>query len=199
MPKPSVRALWAARLREGAGAKSRPAPVPLSATRAAFRGTILGIDPSLRGTGLAVVLFVPPEKGRHIFSETVNPPKGASLPECLGAIAAAVERLIAAHAPDAVAVEETIYVQNFRTAQKLGAARGAAIGQAALRGLPVFEYSPLRIKQAVVGYGRASKEQVARQMSGLLGLSRQLPFDEADAAAAAWCHAMTEGRALAPM
>ena len=82
-------------------------------------------------------------------------------------------------------------MQNFRTAQILGAARGAAIGQAGLRGLPVYEYPPLRIKQAVVGYGRASKEQVTRQISGLLGLEEDLPFDEADATAAALCHALT--------
>src|SRR5690606_38364639 len=90
-----------------------------------------------------------------------------------------------------VAVEETIYVQNFRTAQILGMARGAAISAAAMRGLPIHEYSPLRIKQAVVGYGRASKEQITSQMKGLLHLAHALPFDESDAAAVAACHAFT--------
>jgi crossover junction endodeoxyribonuclease RuvC len=90
-----------------------------------------------------------------------------------------------------VALEQTIYVQNIRTAQILGAARGAAIAAAALGDLPVFEYPPLRVKQAVVGAGRASKEQMARTVAMLLGLGRSLPSDEADAAGVALCHAYT--------
>lgn len=167
---------------------------PIPASRTPFKGVILGIDPSLRGTGLAVVRYEPPLRGRLLVSETVKPGKEASFTECLGVIAAAVKRLIEAHSPDAVAIEETIYVQNFQTAQKLGAARGSAIGQAAIAGRPVFEYSPLRIKQAVVGYGRASKEQVARQVSDLFNLRDELPYDEADAVAVSYCHAMTAGR-----
>jgi crossover junction endodeoxyribonuclease RuvC len=188
--------MWAARLKEGTLGKSTAPAAPKVATRTAFRGLILGIDPSLRGTGLAILNFLPPSRAEYIASETVVPGRQADLPECLGAIARAVAALIDAHSPDVVAIEETIYVQNFRTAQKLGAARGAAIGEAARRGIPVFEYPPLRVKQAVVGYGRASKEQVTRQMSGLLGLGESLPFDEADAAAVALCHALTLGRGL---
>ncbi len=90
-----------------------------------------------------------------------------------------------------VALERTIYVQNFQTAQILGAARGAAIAAAALGGLPIFEYAPLRMKQAVAGSGRASKEQLARTVRSLLGHARPLAFDEADAAGVALCHAYT--------
>jgi crossover junction endodeoxyribonuclease RuvC len=169
-------------------------PETFSASRTPFSGIILGIDPSLRGTGLALVRFEPPQKGRFLMSETIRPGSSASFTECLGVIAAAVRRLMEAHGPDAVAIEETIYVQNFQTAQKLGAARGAAIGQAASSAIPVYEYSPLRIKQAVVGYGRASKEQVTRQVSDLFNLKQELPYDEADAVAVAYCHAMTLGR-----
>ena len=82
-------------------------------------------------------------------------------------------------------------MQNFQTAQILGAARGAAIAAAALRGLPVFEYPPLRVKQAVAGTGRASKEQLARTVMSLLGHARALAFDEADAAGVALCHAFS--------
>lgn len=197
MPKQSARALWAARIKDGRLGGSKTAGAPQPSVRTPFSGTVLGIDPSLRGTGLAVIAFEPPHKGRYIASETVSPPRNADLPDCLGAIAAAVQRLIEDHAPDVVAIEETIYVQNFRTAQKLGAARGAAIGQAAIGGIPVREYPPLRIKQAVVGYGRASKEQIARQVAGLFSLKACLPFDESDAAAVAYCHAMTLGRGIA--
>lgn len=191
MPRKSARSMWAAQIKDGSLLKKKAAagqPIP---PRKPFRGLVLGVDPSLRGTGLAVVAFDAPGKGRLVFSQTVAPPKGADLPQCLGCIASAVRDLVNGHQFDVVAIEETIYVQNFRTAQKLGAARGAAIGQAAIRGLPVFEYPPLRIKQAVVGYGRASKEQVTRQVSALLGLRDDLPFDEADASAVAICHALT--------
>ncbi|MFO7725358.1 MAG: crossover junction endodeoxyribonuclease RuvC [Oceanipulchritudo sp.] len=195
MPKQTARTLWAARIKQGkAAGRTAALRQPRSASRKAFSGIVLGIDPSLRATGLAALLFKPPAVGRILASETVRPGKEAGLAECLGAIAGAVQRIIETCQPEVVAVEESIYVQNLRTAQKLGAARGAAIGQAALRGLPVHEYPPLRIKQAVVGYGRASKEQVSRQMSLLLGLQEHLPFDEADAAATALCHAMTLGR-----
>lgn len=196
MPKLSARAQWAAHLRGGSTGKSSNQPVSVTLSGAPFKGIVLGIDPSLRGTGLAIIEFPGTGESLYIASETVNPKRGSNLPECLGEIARAVERFIDRYAPVNIAVEETIYVQNFRTAQKLGAARGAAIGEAARRQLPVFEYSPLRIKQAVVGYGRASKEQVARQMSGLLGLKTELAFDEADAAAVAVCHAFTHGRTL---
>lgn len=194
MPKQSARAQWAARIKAGTVGKGIGSPVRVTAQRLPFTGVILGVDPSLRGTGLAVLLFESKKSVQYVASETISPKRDAGLPDCLGMIATAVERLISEYHPTTVAIEETIYVQNFRTAQKLGAARGAAIGQAALRGIPVYEYPPLRIKQAVVGYGRASKEQVTRQMSALLGISRELPFDEADAAAVALCHAYTLGR-----
>jgi crossover junction endodeoxyribonuclease RuvC len=196
MPRKSARAQWAAQIKNGTVGKNRSLPAQASASREAFKGIILGIDPSLRGTGLAVLSFENSPKGELIASETISPPKSAGLPECLGCIAQAVERYVGEYHPSVVAIEETIYVQNFRTAQKLGAARGAAIGQAAIRGLEVHEYPPLRIKQAVVGYGRASKEQVSGQISGLLGLSENLSFDEADAAAVALCHALTSGRGV---
>jgi len=196
MPKQSARAQWAARLKDGTIGKGKGATAPRTAMRIPFKGTILGIDPSLRGTGLAILKFNPPTKALYVASETISVPPKISLTVCLGRIASAVERLIDQHNPDVVAIEETIYVQNFQTAQKLGAARGAAIGQAAMKLIPVYEYSPLRIKQSVVGYGRASKEQIAGQMAGLLGLSEWLSFDESDAAAVAFCHALTLGRGL---
>jgi len=156
-----------------------------------MRGLVLGIDPSLRGTGLAVVEVSGAERMRLVASETLKLKSTYSMTQCLGQIAETVTRFVEAHALEHVAVEETIYVQNFRTAQILGAARGAAIGVAAMRGLPIFEYPPLRVKQAVAGFGRASKEQVAKQMQALLGLSEALAFDESDAAAVAACHALT--------
>ncbi len=113
------------------------------------------------------------------------------MPQCLGEINQAVARILDTYEIDVVVLEQTIYVQNFQTAQVLGAARGAAIAAAAVEGLPVFEYPPLRVKQAVVGIGRASKIQVAKTVRSLMGHSDVLQLDESDAVAVAICHAFT--------
>jgi crossover junction endodeoxyribonuclease RuvC len=164
-----------------------------------FRGTVLGIDPSLRGTGLAVVRFHERMEAELLFSQTLRIPRDQTMAECLGTIARTVLCVVETHTIDEVALEETIYVQNVKTAQKLGAARGAAIAAIALKGFAVAEYPPLRVKQAVVGFGRASKEQVARQIRSLLKLTEIPNWDEADAAAVAYCHALTRGQTLKAM
>lgn len=180
---------------------ARPAPAvrpganggnaSLLSGRSPFAGQVLGIDPSLRGSGLALVEFVPGRPPVLLRSVTVRVPAGRSMPAALAEIHRAVGLFLADFPVRHVALEQTIYVQNIRTAQILGAARGAAIAAAALRELPVFEYPPLRVKQAVVGAGRASKEQVARTVMALLGHGRALALDEADAAGVALCHAFT--------
>ena len=73
----------------------------------------------------------------------------------------------------------------------MGAARGAALSAAAIRQVPIFEYAPLRVKQAVVGFGRASKEQMAQTLAQMLALPNVLSFDESDALGLALCHALT--------
>ncbi|MGA0132841.1 MAG: crossover junction endodeoxyribonuclease RuvC, partial [Opitutales bacterium] len=126
---------------------------------------------------------------RLLASTTLRLPARLTQAECLGRIAAASEKMAREHQATEVAVEGTIYVQNFRTAQAMGASRGAALGAVARLGLKVTEYAPARIKQAVAGHGRASKDQVGRMVSAALGLTDVLPADESDAAAAALCHA----------
>ena len=96
--------------------------------------------------------------------------------------------LIQTHEPDCCALESVIYVQSYKTAIVLGAARGAAILAAAERGLPVFEYAPTRIKQATVGRGTADKTQVAFMIRALLGLTTTPGPDEADALAIGLTH-----------
>lgn len=161
-------------------------------TRMPFHGVVLGIDPSLRGTGIAVVRFSPPEQPRLLFSTTVRNKPALSPAQCLGNIARAVSEAIETYRPLCVSLEQTVYVQNVKTSLTLGSARGAAIAPAAMLGLEIFEYAPARLKQAVVGNGRASKLQVAGMVKSLLQAGRDLlPSDEADAAAAAICHAYT--------
>lgn len=190
MASKSTRKLWAEHIARG-GHKTKakqPASITLGQS---FRGRVLGIDPSLRGSGFAVLDYGADGTARILEAATLKLKPKFSMPECLGAIGNQVDDFLNQHSVEHVAVEQTIYVQNFQTAQILGAARGAAIAAAAMRGLPVFEYAPLRIKQAVVGKGRASKEQVARTVQNITGMNFELRFDESDAAAVALCHAFT--------
>ena len=186
----STRKLWAAHIACGGRPTVKRAQTEVR-LGAPFRGRVLGIDPSLRGSGFAVLDYSADGTARILEAATLKIPPKISMAECLGAIGNQVDDFLNQHSIDHVAVEQTIYVQNFQTAQILGAARGAAIGTAAMRGLPVFEYAPLRIKQAVVGMGRASKEQVARTIQNITGTNFKLRFDESDAAAVALCHAFT--------
>ncbi|MBE3571954.1 MAG: crossover junction endodeoxyribonuclease RuvC [Moorella humiferrea] len=101
-----------------------------------------------------------------------------------------LREIIKEHNPDIMAVEELFFNKNSRTAMAVGQARGVAILAAAHGAVPVAEYTPLEVKQAVTGYGRAPKEQVQRMVQTLLGLkNRPEPDDVADALAVAICHA----------
>ena len=195
MARPSSRSLWTDKLRgvaaHPAGArKPRARKAAPSPAGRGCRAVILGIDPSLRGTGPAVI-DARAEPMRLLASVTVR--LGAKLApyECLGRIADAVEKLAREHAVTHAAIEETIYVQNFRTAQAMGASRGAALSVLARLGVKVGEYAPTRIKLAVAGHGAAKKEQLGRMVRSVLGLATELALDESDAAAAALCHAFT--------
>lgn len=181
--------MWKAKLEGKLAAKSWPDAPTLQ--RPAFAGRVLGIDPSLRGTGLALIEFTAGRPAVLLRCQTVKVHTRETMAFCLGEIHRAVAAFVADFDPRHVALEQTIFVQNFQTAQILGAARGAAIAAAALQQKEIFEYAPLRVKQAVTGLGRASKEQMARSVMGLLGHGRMLAFDEADAAGVALCHALT--------
>jgi crossover junction endodeoxyribonuclease RuvC len=195
MARKSARSLWTDKLRGVAstptGARSprarKASPAPAGR---GCRAVILGIDPSLRGTGLAVI-DARSEPMRLLASVTVKLGPKLAPYECLGRIADEVERLARAHGVTHAAIEETIYVQNFRTAQAMGASRGAALSVLPRLGVKVGEYAPTRIKLAVAGHGAAKKEQVGRMIRSVLGLATELALDESDAAAVALCHAYT--------
>ena len=196
MARMTVREMWKAKL-EGRAVPARSAAV-VSLQRPPFAGRVLGIDPSLRGTGLALLEFTPGRTPLLLRAQTVKVPAKVPMSAALAEIHRAVTAFVAGHDVRHVALEQTNYVQNFQTAQILGAARGAAIAAVALHDRPVFEYPPMRVKQAVVGAGGASKDQMARTVMALLGHGRPLASDEADAAGVALCHAFTwrgaEGR-----
>ena len=184
-----TRKLWAQRL---AGNKKSVQNMDTKALlrKVPYKGRILGVDPSLRGTGLAV-LDCDGSTHRLLHSETLKFNTKISSISCLGKIHQSVAQLIDLWKPRHLSCEETIYVQNFKTAQIMGSARGAALSAAAIREIPVFEYAPLRVKQAVVGFGRASKEQMSQTLAQMLSLPESLPFDQSDALGLALCHALT--------
>ena len=151
---------------------------------------ILAVDPSLRGTGFAV-LEESGNQTRCLEYAVVRNPPTLTQEGCLVAIHEALSAAIERHQPSAMAIEKVIYVQSYATAIVLGSARGAAVLAAAQRGLTVHEYPPKRVKQAVVGRGTAAKDQVAFMIRALLGLTETPPSDAADAIAIGLTHLRT--------
>jgi crossover junction endodeoxyribonuclease RuvC len=148
---------------------------------------ILGIDPGSRRTGYGVIDLQGFE-GVYVDSGVIRVGDG-DLPGRLLGIHEGITEIIATHQPEVVAVEGVFMRNNAGSALKLGQARGAALCAAAAAGLPVSEYAPTAIKQAVVGRGQAEKGQIQHMVRALLGLSRAPAEDAADALAAALCHA----------
>lgn len=153
---------------------------------------ILGIDTSLRSSGVAVI-EVSGQQMRALAYGRIHNKAALSHSGCLAAIHQEMDKLITEFSPAEAAIEGAFFAKNAKTAMILGQARGAVLAACALRGLPVFEYSPRSIKQATVGAGAASKEQVAKMVMRLLGLAEQPQEDAADALAAAICHAHQRG------
>jgi crossover junction endodeoxyribonuclease RuvC len=150
----------------------------------------LGIDPGSRVTGIGVV-EAEGTRLRSLHHEAVRLGDGP-FPDRLGVLFRAVSRVVADFGVDSAGVE-TVYVKrNADSALKLGQARGAAIAALVEGGLPVAEYTPARIKEAVVGRGSASKDQVGFMVQRMLGLGEGVPEDAADALATAVCHAHHE-------
>lgn len=148
---------------------------------------VLAVDPSLRGTGYAVLETSGGKLRALAYGVVKNPPK---LPahQCLREIHATLSRIAEHHKPTCFAIEGVIYVQNVRTAIILGSARGAALLVAAGHDLEVHEYAPRLVKQAVVGRGGAQKDQVAFMIRAMLGLKETPPSDAADALAIGMTH-----------
>ena len=149
---------------------------------------IFGIDPGSDRTGYGCVAV---EGSRHriVLSGAISTPAFASFPEKLLAIHTGLTALLAECRPDCVAIENLFYANNARSALKLGHARGVAMLAAVEAGLPIAEYTPAEVKRAVVGHGRAEKQQVQQMVTLLLGLDTvPTPYDASDALAVAICH-----------
>lgn len=149
---------------------------------------ILGIDPGSHITGYGII----EKKGnylRHVVHGEIKAKKDSLLSEMLISLYQQLSGAITQYGPEAVALENIFYGKNVRSLIKQAQVRGVAIYAGADRGVNVFEYSPLEIKKAVVGYGRAEKRQVQMMVKAILNLPEIPPADAADALAAAICHA----------
>ena len=151
---------------------------------------ILGIDPGSRSTGYGII-EVDGERVTAVRHGVIRT-GGGEFPQRLGVIFQGILELIAEHAPDQVAVENVFVSRNAASALKLGQARGAAVCAAIARELPVAEYSPRSVKQAIVGKGSADKVQVQHMITVLLKLPQTPDEDAADALAVALCHQHTQ-------
>jgi crossover junction endodeoxyribonuclease RuvC len=160
---------------------------------------VLGVDTSLRSTGVGVVES---KNGRLAAVEFGVIPFAARLSHsvCLAGLYAGVADILRRTAPAAAALEGAFFGLNPKTTMILGEARGVVIAACAAAGVPLYEYSPRSVKQAVAGFGGAEKEQVRRMLMLRLGLAEDPPEDAGDALALALCHLQrSQGHAeLAP-
>jgi crossover junction endodeoxyribonuclease RuvC len=153
---------------------------------------VLGVDCGTEYTGYGVVELAAAGQLSCVLCGAVKLSTRDPLPKRLAAIFDQLTAIIANHQPQLVAIEDVFYALNVKSAFKLGQVRGVAMLAAAVAGLEVSEYSPLSIKSAVVGYGRAEKSQVQFMVARLLNLPEiPQPADAADALAIAICHLHT--------
>jgi crossover junction endodeoxyribonuclease RuvC len=158
---------------------------------------VLGIDCGGEYTGYGVVEQDDSGALHHVCSGALRLASRDALEVRLKKISDALGEVITLHAPEVVAIEDVFYAMNVKSALKLGHVRGVAMLAAAQAGLPVVAYSPLSIKSAVVGYGRAEKVQVQVMIANLLRLcAPPEPPDVADALAIAVCHLHTAATLL---
>ncbi|NLJ29401.1 crossover junction endodeoxyribonuclease RuvC [Desulforhabdus amnigena] len=150
----------------------------------------IGIDPGSRFTGYGIVEG-DGNRLRHVQNGTIRIPPKLPFPERLKVIYDRLSSIIQDVQPHCMAIEDVFFAKNVKSALRLGQARGAAILAGVNVGLPVYEYSALQIKQAVVGYGKAGKDQVGEMIGYLFGLRELLESNAADALAVAVCHLNT--------
>ena len=158
---------------------------------------ILGIDPGFAIVGWGVVEYSG-SKFKTIAYGSIQTPAGMRIEERLFQIQKQLDFLFDTYHPDAMAVEELFFNNNITTGIRVAEARGVILVAAEAHGVPIAEYTPSQIKQAVVGYGKAEKKQIIAMVTMLLGLKEPpKPDDTADALAVAICHAHSDRSGLA--
>ena len=154
---------------------------------------ILGIDPSLRGTGYGVIRTGKPNPV-VLAQGTISCPKDWARSRCLAKIAQVLRDVLLEFSPDVCVVEGLFFAQNLKTAIIMGEARGAALAAVGETGVEIFEIATRKVKQAIVGYGAAQKIAVAKMVQRMLNLAELPAPDAADALALALVHAQENSR-----
>jgi len=153
---------------------------------------VIGIDPGTAITGFGLVQENPDGSLIAVKYGVIQTSSDVDMPQRLLELHRSLQKILLLHRPESGAVEKLFFQRNVRTALSVGQARGVAILALAEQRLPVAEYSPLEVKQAVAGYGGADKNQVQQMVRALLGLQEvPRPDDAADALAVAICHLHT--------
>ena len=165
----------------------------ISSPRVSSHKIILGVDPSLRGTGYGVIDVTKPQ-ARALGHGTISCPKDWPHSRCLAHISQALRDVLRKFQPTICAVEGLFFAQNIKTAIIIGEARGAALAAIGEAGLEIYEIAPRKVKQAIVGYGAAQKLAVAKMVQRLLQLDELPEPDAADALALALVQAQTQER-----
>jgi crossover junction endodeoxyribonuclease RuvC len=148
---------------------------------------VLGVDTSLRSTGVGIVDSAGSRLTAVEYGRVHNIDR-LPLSECLRRLDAGIRELIGRARPEVASIEDIFFCKNVRTAMVLGEARGVVIAACAGAGIPIYEYAPRRVKQALVGHGAADKAQVRRMVMNLLNLTDEPQEDAGDALAIAICH-----------
>lgn len=178
------------------GRKSRtPASIVAASStpHASVHKIILGVDPSLRGTGYGVIELAKPFP-RTLAHGTISCPATWPHSRCLAHISQTLRDVVRKFQPTVCAVEGLFFAQNLKTAIIMGEARGAALAVLGEAGLDIYEIATRKVKQAIVGYGAAQKLAVAKMVQRLLQLEELPDPDAADALALALVQAQTQGR-----
>jgi crossover junction endodeoxyribonuclease RuvC len=178
-------------------ASPRRSAVPVfertAAASANAHRVILGVDPSLRGTGYGVIKLAKPCP-ETLTHGVISCPMGWEHSRCLVKIVQTLREVLRQQQPTVCVIEGLFYAQNLQTALIMGEARGAALATIAEVGLEIYELAPRKVKQAIVGYGAAQKIAVAKMVQRMLRLSETPAPDAADALALALTHAQEQGR-----
>lgn len=154
---------------------------------------IVGFDPGLATLGYGVIFKDAKNKPEMVDYGIVSTPKDASLPERLVMIEKGVKQIIDKFKPNEIAIEELFFAKNVKTGIAVAHARGVTLMTAIKECGKIYEYTPLQIKQALTGYGRADKHQIQQMVKTLLNLKAvPKPDDAADALAVALTHAQTK-------
>ena len=170
-----------------------PVIAPTAARDGKVHQVILGLDPSLRGTGYGVIRLARPIP-ETLTQGTISCPPNWERSRCLVKIVQSLREVLKQHVPAVCVVEGLFYAQNLQTALIMGEARGAALATVAEAGVEIYELAPRKVKQAIVGYGAAQKLAVAKMVQRMLRLASPPAPDAADALALALAHAQEQGR-----